>query len=193
MKKITVLALSLFFGSFSLAAQDVFDKSAPGVAQVTIGFPQVLGYGPTYKTTIPAIGLSYDHCIVDDLIDGNASIGVGGLFGIAGSRADYSYSYFGGPSAYYYKYTYFVFGARGTFHYQLIEDLDTYAGVLIGGYAVSSSYEGPNVQNEPTADSGGPLAGGFVGARYYFSDSFSAVAELGYGVAVLNLGVAFRL
>ncbi len=32
----------------------------------------------------------------------------------------------------------------------------------------------------------------FIGGRYYFSDSMAAMLELGYGVAYLNLGVAFK-
>jgi hypothetical protein len=32
----------------------------------------------------------------------------------------------------------------------------------------------------------------FVGGRYYFTDSFAVMAELGYGIAWLNIGVAFK-
>ncbi len=184
--------LSLIFGMFlltsftSLSAQDLFEKET-NVVQATIGFPQLLGFGPAYKTTLPAVGLVYDRGIIDGMIDGNASIGIGGLFGIAGSET--RYSQFGGD--YGYKYTYLVFGARGTFHYQFLDDLDTYAGVLLGGYAVASSYYGAaNPPGFDAADSGGPIAGGFVGARYFFTDNFAAVAEVGYGVAVLNVGIA---
>jgi hypothetical protein len=33
----------------------------------------------------------------------------------------------------------------------------------------------------------------FVGGRYYFNQHIGVFAELGYGVAWLNLGVAFHL
>ena len=33
----------------------------------------------------------------------------------------------------------------------------------------------------------------YVGGRYYFTDSFAAMLELGYGIAWLNIGVAFKL
>jgi hypothetical protein len=32
----------------------------------------------------------------------------------------------------------------------------------------------------------------YVGGRYYFTDSFAAMLELGYGIAWLNIGVAFK-
>ena len=32
----------------------------------------------------------------------------------------------------------------------------------------------------------------YVGGRWYFTDSFAAMLELGYGIAWLNIGVAFK-
>jgi hypothetical protein len=32
----------------------------------------------------------------------------------------------------------------------------------------------------------------FVGGRYYFSEFFAAMLELGYGVSYLNIGVALK-
>ena len=33
----------------------------------------------------------------------------------------------------------------------------------------------------------------FVGARYYFTDKLAGMAELGYGITYLNLGVSLKL
>ncbi len=190
MKKSALVLFALFAFTFSnhTLAQDNFDKGT-GVAQFTIGFPQVLGTGSFYKTRIPAMAVAYDHCIVDGLINGNASIGIGGLFGIAGSKSTYNF----GNGDYGYNYTYILFGARGTFHYHWIDDLDTYAGVLIGGYAVNSEYYGPNAPfGFAGADGGGTLAGGFVGAKYYFNDNLSVLGEVGYGIAIVNVGLGYR-
>lgn len=189
MKKVAtlIICISLFGSLTKLSAQEF--ENGTNAAQATIGFPQLVGFGPAYTTTIPALGLAYDRGIIDGLINGNASIGVGGYFGVAGSKTEY----FAGNQTYGYKYTYVLLGARGTFHYHFIDNFDTYAGILVGGQIVSSSYYGSTFfgQND-AADSSGPLAGAFVGGRYYFTDSFAAVAELGYGVAVLNIGASFR-
>ena len=32
----------------------------------------------------------------------------------------------------------------------------------------------------------------FVGARYYFSNSFAALAEIGYDVSLIRIGVAYK-
>jgi hypothetical protein len=32
-----------------------------------------------------------------------------------------------------------------------------------------------------------------VGARYYFTESIAAFAQVGYGIAYLTLGVSFKL
>ena len=34
--------------------------------------------------------------------------------------------------------------------------------------------------------------GGFVGGRYYFSPNLAAQAELGYGLGILNIGIAYK-
>ena len=41
-------------------------------------------------------------------------------------------------------------------------------------------------------DSNGLILAGHLGARYYLSDNFAAVLELGYGVAYANIGVSYR-
>lgn len=33
----------------------------------------------------------------------------------------------------------------------------------------------------------------FLGGRYYFTDNFAGLLELGYGIAYLNIGVALKL
>jgi len=33
----------------------------------------------------------------------------------------------------------------------------------------------------------------YLGGRYYINDKFGVMAELGYGIAYLNIGVALRL
>ena len=42
------------------------------------------------------------------------------------------------------------------------------------------------------ASSSGLSIAWFAGARYYFSDNFAVMAEIGYGVAYLNLGIALK-
>ncbi|MBK6966075.1 MAG: hypothetical protein IPH20_19675 [Bacteroidales bacterium] len=56
------------------------------------------------------------------------SIGVGAYLGY--TSAKWQYNYFG--SDWGYKYSSLIIGARGTFHYPLVEKLDTYTGIMLG-------------------------------------------------------------
>lgn len=129
-----------------------------------------LALGNPHYGFFPAAGVNYDHGIVDDLIKGNASIGVGGYLGAGvGHR-----SYLVNDDK---LYSYLSFGFRGTFHYQFVDDLDTYAGVSVGGNSGGRFYFYPAA---------------FAGARYYVSDNFAWFAEVGSGLGYLSFGGSFR-
>lgn len=163
------------FYSAAVNAQDVF-RTGDGIlnASIGIGNPVYSGLG-YFKTTFPPIAVSYEVGILDNLIDGNASIGVGGYLGFTASHyrnpiTEVSYSSAG-----------ILVGPRGIFHYQIVENLDTYAGVLLGLEVASN-----NVFTGLGFDS-------FIGARYYFQPNLAAMVEIGHGIGYLNLGVALRL
>ncbi|MFH1319811.1 MAG: hypothetical protein ABII90_04050 [Bacteroidota bacterium] len=73
-------------------------------------------------------------------------------------------------------------GVRGNFHYPLVEKLDTYTGLLLGYNIVTSKWIGTGAEDF-NASSSHVAWSWFVGARYYFSETFAAMAELGYGIA----------
>ena len=83
-----------------------------------------------------------------------------------------------------------IIGARGALHYALVDKLDTYTGLMLGYNIVSTKYTGST--NHGASGSGLSWAW-YLGGRYYFNQSTAAFAELGYGVSVLNIGVAFKL
>ena len=168
-------------------AQDLFGKGDK-VVSLGVGVGSYLG-GSGYKMSVPPIFASYDHCIIDGLINDKASIGVGGYVAYSANKWETSY----GNYDYGYKYQYMILGARGTFHYQPLNKLDTYAGVMLGYDIVSSKYYGDKEYGSLSSASGSEFAySAFVGARYYFSDNFAAFAEAGYGIAALELGISFK-
>lgn len=183
MKKIIFSLLSLFV-LFSVSAQTTFNKGDK-VLNLGIGLGSTLYGGSGYKTTVPPISASFEYGIVDGLIDGKASIGVGGYFGYTASK----YEFMGFTSDY--KYSSAIIGARGSFHYALVEKLDTYAGLSLGYNIVSAKYDGDASINY-AAEASAVYLGCYLGARYYFTDSFAVMAELGYDIAYLNIGVAFK-
>ncbi len=136
---------------------------------------------------MPPVSISYEQGIKDDVLD-VASIGIGGYLGFASAKWESIYS--GG--SYGWKYNNFIIGARGSFHYPLVDNLDTYAGILLG-YNMESAKEIGNVPLGINASSSAGIFSGYVGARYYFTDQIGAMAELGTGIAYLNIGLAIKL
>jgi hypothetical protein len=61
------------------------------------------------------------------------------------------------------------------------------------GYNIVSVNEDSNyIGSDYKTNTSAPVASWFVGARYYFNDNLAGMAELGYGVAYLNLGIAYK-
>lgn len=162
MKKVILLlfALPFFFNTAQAQGNEVFSK---GDQVINLG----VGIG-TYRT-LPMTA-SYEICIVDGIAK-KGSIGIGG---VAGFRA-----YLGRTT----MSSSLIFGVKAAFHYNFVENLDTYAGLLTAySYYTTSSIVNPSVF----------VPGVFVGARYYVKPKFAFFAEAGYGISTLNVGVAFK-
>ena len=167
--KVSVLFLFCAMISVSVNAQDIFVK---GDKVVHAG----IGVGSTYTTyggsAIP-IAASFEMCIKDNLFDDKSSLGVGAYFGFASKNS----------------WTFIYPGVRGALHYQFVEKLDTYAGLMIGIRHISWGGDKSIYYSNSYTDLIIPL---FIGARYYFTDNIGGFAELGPGIAWLQLGVAFK-
>jgi len=131
---------------------------------------------------LPFLSVSFEHCIIDNLFDEKSSIGIGGLIGYTQAKVvDYR------------KFSYTVIGPRGTFHYAFVDNLDTYAGLMFGYDIYTSKWISREPSSGPAIDGRSKFSSAFfAGARYYFTDSLAAFAELGFGYAALNLGASFK-
>src|SRR5690554_6176585 len=188
MKKLIIFISAITISISSYAQTPAFEKSDL-VFNAGIGFGSGL-YGTGYKTTMPAISLSGEYGIVDDIFTEGLNLGVGGYVGFASSK--YEYSGFGGT--YGWKYNYTVIGARGAFHYTFVDKLDTYAGVMLGYNVVSVKNIGTAPIGDRTKTQGSSMTSSvYLGARYYLTNNFAVMGELGTGVAYVNIGVALKL
>jgi len=186
MKKLTLSLILAILAGFAVNAQENIFTKGQQVVNAGIGFGSVLYSGTYYKNTVPPLSVSYEKGIKDGVID-KGVIGVGGYLAYASYKWEYS-------SLWYYKYSDFIIGARGTFHYPLVDKLDTYTGLILGYDIASSKETGTAVTGyNYNASSGGVRLAWFAGARYYFNDKFGAMAEIGYGITYFNLGVAIKL
>ncbi len=189
MKKLIALALVAFFSMPIVKAQVSMFNIGDRVVNIGIGLGSLYGSGLYSKTTVPPISISFEQGILDGILE-KAVIGVGAYVGYTSYKWHYVYSTYD----YGYKYSNIIIGGRGSFHYPVVDKLDTYVGILLGYNIVTSSEFGSfSGFYDYTPDRGRIAFSGYVGGRYYFSDKFSGFAELGYGIAYLTLGLGVKL
>lgn len=176
MKKILLLMAVAGISAMSMNAQS-FGKE-DNVAGLNVGF------GGSYGVPV---SLTYERGVYD--INNKMSIGVGGIVGYGGSSEKIMYGKW--------KYSNILLGARGAWHYTAIKKLDLYAGLTLGYDVASSKFKWNDPRDEEiigelSSSAGGFLWGAYAGARYYFNESFGVNAEVGYGLAYLNIGVTYK-
>jgi hypothetical protein len=180
------LAVLFSFGCLFAGAQEV--AKGDKILNLGVGLGNALYSGAGYTGSVPPISGSLEVVIKDDLFDGKGAIGVGGYIGYAAYKWKYSGFDYG------WKYSNIIIGPRGYLHYNLLEKLDTYAGIMLGYNIVSSSSYGTYAYGgNYSASASGVIFSGFLGARYPLSDKISAFVELGSGIAYFTIGVAVRL
>ena len=181
MKRILLISMLLVI-TVSLSFSQMAYKKGDQVISLGLGLGGFAGaYGGSSGI---ALSGGYEYGI-------HENISLGGIVGYSSSSED-----FGG--GYGWKYTYILIGARGAYHLDLLhkDNIDTYGGILLGYNIVSSKATGvqSNIFGFGTASASASymLIGVFIGGRYYFSPNLAAQVELGYGVGILNVGIAYK-
>jgi len=183
MKKILLLVAAITLTLSQLSGQEPTFEKGDKVLNLGIGFGTTLYSGTHYKSSLPPLSASLEFGVADGVID-KGSIGVGPY--VAYSSYKYEYLDWG------WKYTNFILGAKGNFHYPLLDKLDTYTGLLLGYNIYSAKWTGTGDEID-RASSSSVVWSWFIGGRYYFKESFAVMAELGYGVTYFNIGVALKI
>ena len=177
-----VLALYLPLANLNAQTFDQGDK----VLSFGLGLGSTyVSWGSYYKTTVPPVFVAGDYCLREDLGPGN--LGVGGIIAYSAYKWDYDFADWG------YKYTNLFIGARGTYHFtDLVDKLDLYGGLVLGAKIVTAKEYGTYTGYAYNTNSSGVLYDVFAGARYYFTDNLGAMAELGYGISWLKIGLSLK-
>ena len=184
MRNLFLTVLLCWMAAVYGSAQESAFKQNDNVVSLGVGFGGTLYtnhilMGNDY-TRLPVFTLSYERCIIGNLFNEQSALGIGGLVGYTSAK------YWG------WKTTDFIIGARGALHYAFVDKLDTYVGAMIG-YNVHTWKWRSSIDNDTRiSDNSGLTASLFVGARYYFTDSFAAFAEVGYGYSFFNAGLSIR-
>ena len=186
MKKAGLFLVVAVFTFTQLGAIDPIFVKGDKVLSIGVGLGGSSLYsGSGYKMTFPPLAGSFEVGIKDEVLQ-KGSLGLGGVIGYSGYKWEYT-------SDYGWKYSNFILGARGYFHYPLVKKLDTYTGITLGYNIASSTYYGSGTPYDDTSSYGGFIWAWFVGGRYYFHEKVAGLLELGYGVSYLTIGVAFKL
>src|SRR5450759_2265394 len=164
MKKLLLLLFVVVFSLTQLLAQESTFKQGDKVLNLGIGFGSTF-YGSFYTSHTPALSASLEFNVKDGILD-KGSIGVGGYFGYSSAKWTN-----------YYKTSNIIIGARGSFHYPLVDKLDTYTGLLLGYNIYTYKYESSFIGAKGSA--GNVILAWFAGARYYFSNNFAVMGEIG--------------
>ncbi len=144
-----------------------------------------------YRTILPPFTASLDYGFRDDI--GPGVLSLGGMVALTTYRDirtaitwvdDYGY-----------KSTTGIVALRSTYHYELIRKLDTYGGMHLGMRAERWVEYGNFPHGAELRDGFDmhPVVSLFAGAKYYINDKFAAMAEIGYSIAFVNLGVCIKL
>ncbi|MCX6261907.1 MAG: hypothetical protein NTY95_13945 [Bacteroidia bacterium] len=182
MKRLLLLFVVVCFAFAQSVAQEPTFIKGDKVLNLGIGVGTNIYSGSYNRIIIPPFSASLEIGVEDELIDKGA-IGVGPYLGFTSYKWDYN-----DHTA---TYINTILGARGNFHYPLVEKLDTYAGFLLG-YNFVSRTETVNPIEDHDYSSSHLAWALFIGARYYFKENIAVMAELGYGVAILNVGLALK-
>lgn len=180
MKKILALVVAIFFlASFANAQESTFNKGDK-VVNLGIGFGGTGTYG--YGMKVPPVSGSLEVGIVDGVAE-KGVIGIGGLIG---------YASYGDKNTDFWTFSRLVIGARGSFHYPLVDKLDTYAGLMLAYNNYKWTWHGTGTALDNSGGSGVNFYG-FIGGRYYFTENIGAFLELGYSIATATIGVSIKL
>lgn len=174
----------------SSGVRAAFDKNSI-TGGIGLGFGNVYGYnalgwGWEVKHR-PGIAAIFDMGVADV---GPGTIGAGGILAYQASVSKDGT----GDNI---RWSNVIIAVRSTYHLNLLKDknnkFDPYAGVVLGlrFHRISGSAWGAYGMSKPAGVTR-TVAGLFAGARYKFTEQFSAFAELGYDVSYLRLGVNYQ-
>lgn len=144
-----------------------------------------------------SIGLSGEYGIIDGMINGKASIGVGAQIGLGFGRDKYEYKDNGIEMVDKTIATRIRIATRGVFHYQFTPAFDTYGGLTfcfvdIDNFTWKYSVGGVETKADDT-DVNFIEPRLFVGARYMVSSAFGFNLETTWDrFAYVALGVTFK-
>jgi hypothetical protein len=184
-KSILVLVLAMVVAG-GVFAQEWYNSYAPGIEGSKIFVNAGVGFGMLpYKMSLPPISASVEYGLA------NIPLSIGGFFGITGYDEDLGYSA--------YKGTLMAFGVKGSYHFNLVKNLDPYASLMLGWMVYNQevtstiSFMGNTSTGTVENDLSTVYYAFNVGARYFFTNNIGAYVELGYSaMSLVSAGLSLK-
>jgi len=172
MNKLFIVIGLLLSMVFSEGANAQVYRQGDGILSVGVGFgysARIGGLGGLDFGGFGPVMVGYESIV------SQSSSGAFGVGGVVGGR-------FGGLVG-----TTFTLMARGAYHFNVSRAFDLYLGLGLGTHvqSVDMGFAGRQTDFDFAY-------GFFLGGRYYVSDAMAIQAELGYGVSIFNIGLAFK-
>jgi hypothetical protein len=190
MRKVFLVLVLVVLAAGGVFAQSWYDSYAWRVDDNKLFINAGVGLGPTggYSMGIPPISVSVDFKLPIDI-----PITVGAVATYTTWKARTT-----APGFYTIDVIYrnIGFGGRGMYHFNFMDNLDTYAGLTLG-YVLQKVAVKTSGLGGQGADYDGDsffLWGLNIGARYFFTDFIGAYLELGYsGLQFASVGLSVKL
>jgi hypothetical protein len=188
---LATLAAGGIFGQTEEAGQTWYNSYAPGIEDTKFFINGGIGFGILpHKMSLPPISLSAEYALGLP----NLPVSVGAYFGITGYNEELGY--------YTYEGTMVGLGAKGSYHFNFLKNLDTYASVTVGlliytedvTTTIPATYYSEKKTTTVANDLTTIFYGFSLGARYFFTKNIAAYAEVGYSaVSIVSAGLSLRL
>jgi len=186
----------IFLSAFLISLTSGFSQP------LTLG-EQAIGFGigipattnQNYSSRSPAFTAIYEYGFTEKI--GIGYIGGGALLSFSNSK----YEEQNVNTTHENSYNYILMGPRAAYHFDMVEltnnrawsNIDVYGGAFLGMKFQRHKYTDNTNNNKVKSNSSSLATDIFGGIRYGFNDKIGAFAELGFGVAYLNLGINIRL
>lgn len=184
MRKLLLTLLLSACGVATILAQGYPFEKGDKIISLGYGLGNTL-HGAGYSTKMAPISATFEYALADGLLDDKAGVGVGGYLGVSSSK--YGYWEYGKNNYLRESLSDVMLGATLNFHYQFVDKLDTYTGITLGYDIVISDKTPQGMAKSQMA---------FIwkaGAKYYFLENLAVMGEVGWGAAILNLGLAYNI
>jgi hypothetical protein len=164
-----------------------YNSYAPGIEGSRFFINGGIGFGVLpYKMSIPPISASVEYGLP------NIPLSLGAYFGITGYKEDFSgiLSSYGILSSSY-KGTRVGFGAKASYHFNFLKNLDPYVSLVLGWMVYKEEHK---IGWMSATDDLSTFYYGFnLGTRYFFTKNIGAYVELGYSaISIVSAGLSLK-